>query len=1175
MKKTAAKASILPERFVDTGIFLIGLAAYEEVLTSRAREPSQDPLFIQGVKVAKRYAAATTEGVKLFLEPLTGLSPEDKPGEDAEATALRAAVRQGQIGSGEKLIANQVRMFVRVFTWLGRNTNVVNDVFPNAKAQKNARLALLAMRQEDPAARLHKCASIPTVSAFTGPQGWLKEAAAGVKMPLSATEAVVRDAETVANIGDNLSEIRGKLATATPNSQEEADLQDQEAAALRKIDVAASKSPDPSAVLAAAAVAATAKRDNYRTAVGKQLGHTPEQEDAMMVQGRAIIAAGAGSGKTRVLASKVAWHINEKGVKAAQILATSFTRKSAAELLRRVKDYGAVIEGPAADNFGTTHSIAGKILNNRAPNFRRSGGYLGKDESWKQTILIRLAMEQVQMPKSGMVPPPPQGLWAKLFRSDTSGEISHGISASEFIQAIDNALGYYQWAARTWSGGPADWARRTVSFLEDFRTRDPNKLSENQRSALNNIFSKVKGRSPVHLRVAGLTDDGLSAPGKSPGDTMISVASDKKDEKKKGRKNDLSKYQYFKTPARQWFNLGLELLDDNGAPLPAGRFKNAISIMKGRGQSPSEAWAEEESPEAAVYAAYEWLKSSSGETEFQGKGDMDDILIDTVSALVGDPNLRKQIQAQFKVLLVDEAQDLNRVQHLIFGLMSGYLDAATLKPKPDKSMTADTFAYIGDDKQSIYEFRGADPNEFIEKSDLRPGGDNFKTKLLDINFRSGSAIVNAANQLIAHNKKQIPMVCKTVPAKGMGSIRSLTVGSAVEAAATVASRITEMVESHVVPIHDTKKGQGGYASFGLALRSNREAYTYGLELIKRGIPFKANKNFFTDPGTKALIGWMTLVEKGTSADEHANEAVLDATYAPSSRLGRDTLEEKLETAVGNGSFVEYLLKPEAKRLYSGQWAEHIQVFIGNVKDALEFKGSPEEILDQILNLKGVDDLTVREAMIERVRDDSEAMAELSAESSDGTVTDEQIEAMALAPIAPLLGLVKDREDLTGAMAYVRRLKNVNAKISSKDTEKEIDRDAVTIGTVHSWKGLEVPHLFVPMEGAKFPSLRADIESERRLAYVAMTRAEESCTVFDIPTVVTGPGGKPFIIRSQFIDEACLRRAEGPRGPDLGAEAEIAEIEGSHMASLKTEWGPPLSEPATEPDALEKDWGEVL
>jgi ATP-dependent exoDNAse (exonuclease V) beta subunit len=153
------------------------------------------------------------------------------------------------------------------------------------------------------------------------------------------------------------------------------------------------------------------------------------------------------------------------------------------------------------------------------------------------------------------------------------------------------------------------------------------------------------------------------------------------------------------------------------------------------------------------------------------------------------------------------------------------------------------------------------------------------------------------------------------------------------------------------------------------------------------------------------------------------------------------------------------------------------------------------------------------------------MAELRAANPKGEVDEDAVQEQAMAPIAPLKGLLDARANLTEAMKYVRTLQTANAKLTANDDPeaKGFKEPAVTLGTMHSWKGLEVENMFVPVVGGKFPRTDAteeDLASDRRLAYVALTRGQDNVFVMDVPTIIETKQGRK-VLRSRFIEEMCL------------------------------------------------------
>jgi len=1892
---------------IDLSAFFIGFQAYADV--SRESGGGSPTLTQRGVVLIKRFQPLLIPQMEAVLGPLVD--------EDAAFARLRPQYRRAILAKrGAEQAAIQAGFLKEVFILLKRRPERLRQVF-TGKASNGAMKLGRTVAQGDPRSILNQLALLPPMTSRRVLRKWLREAAKEVGAAPSPMEALISDVSEAKDMGARLRDLAARITAAREAGREEeaATLAEERAGLMAAVNEAAEESSAPAAVLGAAASAATSDPGHsYETEIGKKVNLTPEQEAAMMVRGRGIIAAGAGSGKTRVLAAKVFWHIDSGNMSPSNVLATSFTRKSSEELIRRIEDYGTSIDRWARDGFGTTHSIAGRMLNQIAPGFRRPEGYIGPKENWKHVTILRLAMEQVQMSVPGIRPPAPRGFWDEAVASASS--LADEQAKEDLAEACTTAIGYFQWIMNQgwWSRGNKSFGRAPdmVQFLQHIRGKHPRELKDNEKKAANNIFKKAKRyRKPLRYRVAATKKAPVTpAPeGKVAAPVNFPAPDNGEGDSPGGKGAKLKEYKFYNVPAEQWFNIGAKLIqeDDKGGevPVPLGVFKNFISIAKGQAVTPSQAWAngiegvvQPESDEAAVYGAYEWLKGNDGEPKFQNLGDMTDLLIDTVSALVGSERVRGMVQNRFKVVMVDEAQDLNKCvhgdtevqtpdgpktvrnlqegdqvlsyengrvlynrvrervpsswergykvhlstgetlamspdhriyatpldgcregemalylmyrkdmgfrigtsarlfenrgtsqgraaqegadcawileigtpeemlfkeqalslthgvptyifggtargcdqdrinqlfqefgengrdllghydlsfehphwvasaaergrknrqvvnfcahrnksgqrgshvsmtwtngdfdlnipvyqikegrkmaarltvdyaagraaaldiarrtgafvveslslhneklplvtasalfpgmkvpvwrggvdlktmlpiedykeiarrlevslddvggsrntgkveihtflrdlqiqrgvrdilppvdgavvdlveieqveqieggdywdisvegahnffgngvlshncQHILFGLIAGYYDHLTQEPREDKQMTADTYCLIGDDKQclekgsmistpsgrvplhtlsegdsvlsyrngqivpqnlrhmvqstwtwgykvtladgrtltmspthklwstaaptpgkvmvylmhrsdlgfrigitnkgwakrgtgylkgfggraftekaeklwvlnvcdtreealllesslslewgiptcvfngekrglnqdrintifqrfggngarlledrhlkeslphwssqgytkhgrgrsvvqltahtaqgtqvtlewpddsldervahippsrkgnvytirsdggrrirryfpnyreglrfaealaeavggflshqlstsegkityltasallvgmqlavddgeggldlmtitdiektkgefidvdvedasnlfaeqilvsnSIYEFRGADPKEFINKSDMTPGGDQFSTRLITTNFRSGSSIVNSANSLIARNTaqgQQIPMTCNAFPGrKGEGEILRRSAASTSDAAVQVAEEIQGRIQDGLVPPHDKRKGHGGYAHFGVAVRSNREAYEYGIEMLKRGIPFKSKARFFNDKYSKAMIGWMTLAE-GRSAEEE-NQALLDALAAPFSKVSPKTLQDRLSRV--DGRWADQIQKPTVRRrVYRHPTAlERLEKFAKNVKKAKAASGSPEEILNEILDLVGIDEQDFKNALITAVREDADRMAELEAAAA-GDVTEDAIIEEALAPLAPLLGLLREKEDLNEAMGFVRRLKKVNDKISSGDDVDDLDRDAVTIGTMHSWKGLEAPEMFIPMVAGKFPRVPKGEEkapegpalwAERRLAYVAITRAEDRAILMDIPS--TNP--KARVHASQFFEEACIpiQGISGGEDEEEVREASIQEEE---------------------------------
>lgn len=1119
-----------PNRLLDLSNYFMAFNAFTKWSEETERTP--DAFDKRGLMFARRYLPMLSEGVEQHIAPII---------EQPSAQRLKPFYRRfDRSGTPTDKVQFRVEFLEQLFMWFRAHQGDMRTTF-SGKGRRSA-MALLQMSQEDnPVSIVASAAALPSVSGLQGPRNWIKKAAELMGAGLNDAEEAISDVESLANVASEIKDLEAQIAGAEPNSEKLAELTAKKEELLEQM----SEQAKDKGVLQAAAAAAFKPHKGHQTDTGSKLSLNTQQEAAMVASGKKVIAAGAGSGKTRVLAGEVAYRINELGYDASSICAVSFTRKSSNELIKRVQDYGAVIDGAAASGFGTTHRLAGVTILGKYGKGSKRPKYFGKKQGWAPTTLVALAVKQVSMKGGDGKAPEPKCLFTgnpteipsstlntplPSFSSETSPE------AQALIEALTDGIELfaYGWPANFKDGG---WARWSVKFLTDMKNKienggDPNDLSPGQKNQINKLMKHIEKQYGHTVRVA--SDDEPSI-------------------ERKGN----SKYQYWETPARQWFNINYkwegagDKSGKEGQQFSAAAVKQKIGIWKGMGATPEEVWyaagplegkITPYTPEAAAYAAYEWLKGSNGEPDFRNTGDMDDLLIDATRALANNKRARGALQKRFKVILVDEAQDLNRTQHTLFGLLAGALDPETLKPT-DK-MKADTFGFIGDDKQAIYEFRGADPDQFIDKSDLGPNKGDFETLLLDTNYRSGQAIVDAANNLIKHNSKQIPMTCKAnYEAKGDGSITAQSFGDPSEAGDYVAEYVADYAEANSTK--DTK-----YGNFGIAVRSNAEAMHYALGMVKKGIPFVSKVNPFKSPPVKSMIAWMAFVEGGPSMGADAARAALkDCLRMPSSFLGKAFLNR-----VNNQMDpIGWLMNIDPYSEFRKNYAKNVENLIENIQACFGMHGSPDspqEVYSTLLTtLKTSSGSSFFDSIVDSIKDDNGKMAELAILNTDGIPTDEQIKEAAEEELVLLKGLMGSKDSVDGVMEYVRELKAVNERVASGDDDDE--KDAVIIGTMHSWKGLEVPKLFMPLVRGKFPRVQLTkgpdgtiechppskddpaLASERRLAYVAITRAEDSCIMMDIANPSAAFAQCP---PSQFISEACVKYEAEPQEQEAGKQA---------------------------------------
>jgi len=763
-----------------------------------------------------------------------------------------------------------------------------------------------------------------------------------------------------------------------------------------------------------------------------------------------------------------------------------------------------------------------------------------------------------------------------------------------------------------------DQAENAVKALEGFSAKDPKDLTGEDLEILETIVMNplvaagLTSRN-VLLKQASTPKKAADEPGEGfePSGEADPEVSDKGIDTASRRKLQRLDYEgspfytYLHTAANQWFNIGatdddFKMEDNKGnkKDIPIGEFARFVSFNKNGLKAPGSLFQEgseiedtgfgEDEDEgfqkpgdlapgmskkifAAVYGAYEWLKGNI--VQFKGRLDYDDQLVIPSRELIENPALLAKYQKQYKCVLVDEAQDLNAAQHLMFGLISGYIDPKTLAPRKDGKMSADTFALIGDDKQAIYEFRAADPSKFIEKSDLVPGGEGFTTKLLDTNFRSGNVIVEAANKLIAYNSKQIPMVCKTDPARGEGSI------SRVETKDLAAA--SEMMSDAILSEYEEAKHDGSadrfFQRYGLAVRTNKEVYQFAMKMIEKGIPFRSKKNFLGGPAVGPVIGIFSVLR--TDNLDARNDGVIAGIQAPDFGLNGMTVRKKLEE-LGVKDYYDFLVNERgAKRVYSyRKMADNLQEYADYLEEIVRVgeKGSASDVIDLILNTKGPDGDTFADSLAASLMEDGEAMEEIQMKAdaeTEGKITPEMLANYALAPVEPLRKAAARFPTATEFVNYIKGLVESNKKNVDDGDAKA---DAVQIDTVHGWKGLEVANLYVPMWDGGFPHARSKaspalMESERRLAYVALTRGQNKVTILEPKTVNEKPVGP-----SQFTYEACIPLV-GTAVPPSGAGEEGTEAP-AKKASLESFLLPVREEPTFGPIEdlssevdLERNW----
>lgn len=840
---------------------------------------------------------------------------------------------------------------------------------------------------------------------------------------------------------------------------------------------------------------------SFQTRTGAKQGLTPEQEEAMMVSGKSIIAAGAGSGKTRVLASKIAYTINELGVSPDNIIATTFSKEAAGELQKRSLKYS---DGAANGKYvgSTTHSISYNICN-------RANVFKGKKllQPSQTDSFIQAAIAQVSLlptEKVGSIEPIPfidrskATLVTPVIQETLSEEDSFKYELKQLLirttQAIaDKAL---------WGESKGySWARYDLQNLGNIIERrqgneavlvDENHPAWDDQGFRNMINGMLKPKQD------GSQSRGMNSLQKAepfPGFT--------------GKFASYANKQDLEIPLNQWFNLGVGKSDLLNKDLNHKDYAKYIGIAKSKLQSPTELWfevSEEDKIFVAVYGAYEYLKAKNKVHDF------DDMLLNANKVLVENPQILQRLQSTYKYIFVDEAQDLNQSQHILFGLIAGHINPETLKPYGDGRMTADTFCFIGDDKQAIYEFRGAEPEEFISISDELGG--EFKTSVLRTNFRSGRNIVQAANKLIAYNTRQIPMICNPNASKEEGRV-SFAGYLGNESPMSPGASDIALEMRQVVDVEGWDHEGGEQHKFGIGCRTNKELVGYAFELLIQGLPYYSKKDLINSVTMLAPIELMAV--KSSNSQLRA-KALFNAHKNLLFYIDRQFNELVERGAQGADMHpLDWYLGGGYRDLYSStsrKKNQNAKEYADALRSILDFEGTNEELIDFVsYEVRGVDGKNLMERLGENLS--SSELSDLADETESGEVTQEDMKQYADSGTSIVRRVMQDRT-LEEGLEFFMTLKEQSKAMQENSGKK----NCVFLGTMHSWKGLECRDMYLPMTAGQFPDNRSSIESERRLAYVAITRGQDRVKVLYGPGTRKNSGGP-----SQFIEEACIPSEE--------------------------------------------------
>ena len=492
-----------------------------------------------------------------------------------------------------------------------------------------------------------------------------------------------------------------------------------------------------------------------------------------------------------------------------------------------------------------------------------------------------------------------------------------------------------------------------------------------------------------------------------------------------------------------------------------------------------------------IYAEYQRTLKSNNSLDF------DDILCLTVEVFKNAPERLMYYQNKFKHILVDEYQDTNHVQFLLISMLAS---------------AHGNICVVGDESQSIYAFRGADISNIL---DFEKEYDSAKIIKLEQNYRSTKTILNAANAVINNNTSKIDKNLWTENDEGE-KIKYFTSKNEYEEVDYIVDKIDAMCRT----------GKYTYKDFALLYRTNAQSRVIEDVFMRAGTPYKliGGMKFYARKEIKDMVAYLKLINNIKD-----NVSLTRIINEPKRGIGDTSVDRLKEKAEEMGlSVFEYASEPG--NIVELRCSNAITNFVTLIADLNVMKDSipVSELMKKALELTGYEAELVRdkspenESRLENIYEFIGVAKEFETEEADNSLAD----------FLDSIALVADVDNL------------------------DSDTEAVTLMTMHNAKGLEYPVVFiVGMEEGLFPSKRSmdedkGVEEERRLCYVAITRAKKELfltnarqrTMYGM-TTTTIPSRFTEEIPEDYLDEAAKENLEtGRRKQEKYTDSEYAKVE---------------------------------
>ena len=423
--------------------------------------------------------------------------------------------------------------------------------------------------------------------------------------------------------------------------------------------------------------------------------------------------------------------------------------------------------------------------------------------------------------------------------------------------------------------------------------------------------------------------------------------------------------------------------------------------------------------------------------------DFDDIIVKTVDLLKNNQDVHDYYAAKFKYVLVDEYQDTNHAQFVLTSLLS------------DKYRN---IMVVGDDDQSIYRFRGATIENILDFDKTYPDATVVK---LEQNYRSTETILDAANAVIGNNsaRHRKKLWCD----KGKGELITLReTQDQNEEGRYIIDRINHMVKS----------GERRYSDFAILYRVNELARSLETSFAKSGVPYKilGSMRFYDRKEIKDIIAYLSVVNSGED-----NLRLKRIINEPKRKIGAATVDAIENIAGLEGVSMFEIAKRASEYTALLKSAEKLGEFVSLIESIRERYKLPSELINAVFNETGYHSMLISEGF-----EGEGKIANVNEFTSAAIEYEKRCKESSTEP------------SLVGFLEEISLISDVD--------KYDQDADAVVLMTIHAAKGLEFPIVFIAgMEDGIFPSLNnieseEEMSEERRLAYVAITRAKDKLFV---------------------------------------------------------------------------------